>query len=137
MKHLFGIVAAGLLGACGAESPVQSAALSPDTLYCTQFGPITMRADAEKASGIFSIRQNGDMGVIVGPLSGNEWAARWYETGSAGDIEFTFTPDRAGFTARYRLDREPDKWYEGWTGRRRPDSGPAEITDGDLTLYCL
>ena len=140
MRRLLSLPIVGILAACTTlQSPPQTAdeLRSPDQVYCTQFGPMAIRMDEEKASGIFSIRQNGDMGVMVGPLSGNNWTARWYEIKSSGDIEIEFSKNRERFSARYRLDKDPDKWYEGWVGVLRPDWKAAKIEDGEMTLICL
>ena len=105
--------------------------------YCTQYGPFFIRFDPDKAAGVFTIHNNGDLGSIVGRLDGLTLDGEWIEVDSRGEIRLEFTSDWSRFEARYNVAGNPETWHGNWTGILRPADAPATIEVNETEYRCI
>lgn len=90
--------------------------------YCTEIGRFDLLFDADEIAGAYMLKHKNALGGIWGKLEGNIMTGRWIDADGTGDIIITFSDNFAFFTADYRGDDEPDKWYrDSWHGSLRPD----------------
>ncbi|MGX1928224.1 SMP-30/gluconolactonase/LRE family protein [Flagellimonas sp. 2504JD4-2] len=90
--------------------------------YCTEIGRFDLLFDDDEIAGAYYLKPKNALGGIWGKLKGNVMTGRWHDADGEGDIILTFNEDFSFFTADYRADDEPEKWYkDSWHGALRPD----------------
>ncbi|WP_420603345.1 SMP-30/gluconolactonase/LRE family protein [Flagellimonas sp.] len=90
--------------------------------YCTEIGRFDLAFDDDEVAGAYYLKHKNALGSIWGRLTDNAMTGRWHDADGEGDIIITFTNDFSFFTADYRADDEPDKWYKDtWHGALRPN----------------
>ena len=94
--------------------------------YCTEIGRFDLLIDADEVAGAYLLIHKNALGGVWGRLKGNVMTGRWHDADGKGDIVITFENDFSYFTADYRSDSEPEKWYrDSWHGAQRPDDAPS------------
>ncbi|TMU54924.1 hypothetical protein [Flagellimonas algicola] len=92
--------------------------------YCTEIGRFDLLFDNDEIAGAYYLIPKYALGGIWGKLSGKVMTGRWQDADGEGDIIITFNEDFSFFTADYRGDDEPEKWYkDSWHGSLRPNNG--------------
>ncbi|WP_136467841.1 SMP-30/gluconolactonase/LRE family protein [Flagellimonas onchidii] len=90
--------------------------------YCTEIGRFDLLFDEDEVAGAYYLKPKNALGSVWGKLNGNVMTGRWHDADGAGDIVITFNDDFSFFTADYRADDEPEKWYkDSWHGSLRPN----------------
>ena len=91
--------------------------------YCTEIGRFDLLIDKDEVAGAYYLKHKNALGGVWGRLTDHVMKGRWHDADGKGDIIITFNDDFSFFTADYRSDDEPDKWYkDSWHGALRPDS---------------
>jgi len=80
--------------------------------YCTEIGVFDLVFDDNDIAGAYSLNHKNILGAIWGSLVKDQMEGRWMDSDSSGDVIITFQNNRSWFTADYRNDDEPDKWYK-------------------------
>ncbi len=90
--------------------------------YCTEIGRFDLLFDEDEVAGAYYLKPKNALGGVWGKLNGHVMTGRWHDADGAGDIVITFNDDFSFFTADYRADDEPEKWYkDSWHGSLRPN----------------
>ena len=90
--------------------------------YCTEIGRFDLLFDADEVAGAYLLIHKKTLGGVWGKLKGKVMTGRWHDPDGEGDIILTFNDDFSFFTADYRSDDEPEKWYkDSWHGSLRPN----------------
>ncbi|WP_420321078.1 SMP-30/gluconolactonase/LRE family protein [Flagellimonas sp.] len=90
--------------------------------YCTEIGRFDLLFDDDELAGAYYLKHKSVLGSVWGKLKNKVMTGRWQDSDGEGDIVITFTDDFSFFTADYRADDEPDKWYKDtWHGALRPN----------------
>ncbi|MEX0313470.1 MAG: SMP-30/gluconolactonase/LRE family protein [Allomuricauda sp.] len=99
--------------------------------YCTEIGRFDLLFDDDEIAGAYYLKPKNALGGIWGKLKGNVMTGRWHDADGKGDITLTFNEDFSFFTADYRADDEPEKWYkDSWHGALKLDvSSTFEFND--------
>nr|WP_299343475.1 hypothetical protein [Allomuricauda sp.] len=93
--------------------------------YCTEIGRFDLLIDEDEVAGSYYLINKKALGGVWGRLNGNIMKGRWHDADGKGDITITFTDDFSFFTADYRSDDEPEKWYrDSWHGTLRTSAEP-------------
>lgn len=92
--------------------------------YCTEIGRFDLIFDDDEIAGAYYLKPKNALGGIWGKLKDTVMTGRWNDGDGKGDIIITFHDDFSFFTADYRADDAPEKWYkDSWHGALRPDAG--------------
>jgi len=99
--------------------------------YCTEIGRFDLLIDNDEVAGSYLLIHKNALGGIWGRLNGNVMKGRWHDADGKGDIIITFERDFSFFTADYRSDAEPHKWYkDSWHGTLRPNANTSFKSNG-------
>ncbi|UII81423.1 hypothetical protein [Flagellimonas sp. CMM7] len=91
--------------------------------YCTEIGRFDLLIDNDEVAGSYLLIHKNALGGVWGRLKDTIMTGRWHDADGKGDIIMTFSKDFSFFTADYRSDDEPEKWYKNsWHGAIRPNS---------------
>lgn len=91
--------------------------------YCTEIGRFDLLIDENEVAGSYYLIHKKALGGVWGRLNGTTMEGRWHDADGKGDITLTFSEDFSFFTANYRSDDEPEKWYrDSWHGTLRISS---------------
>ncbi|MDC6366354.1 MULTISPECIES: hypothetical protein [Flavobacteriaceae] len=91
--------------------------------YCTEIGRFDLLIDNDEVAGSYYLIHKNALGGVWGILTDHVMKGRWHDADGKGDIIITFNDDFSFFTADYRNDDEPEKWYKNsWHGALRPNS---------------
>ncbi|MGW9684745.1 SMP-30/gluconolactonase/LRE family protein [Flagellimonas sp. 2504JD1-5] len=91
--------------------------------YCTEIGRFDLVFDDNEVAGAYYLKHKNTLGSVWGKLENKVMTGRWHDPDGEGDIIITFTDDFSFFTADYRADDEPEKWYKDtWHGALRPNN---------------
>ncbi|UJH68928.1 hypothetical protein [Allomuricauda sp. SCSIO 65647] len=104
--------------------------------YCTEIGRFDLLIDNDEVAGAYYLIHKNALGGVWGRLKGNVMTGRWHDADGKGDIIITFESDFSFFTADYRSDDEPEKWYkDSWHGSLRPNKA-SQFTAKGKTFKC-
>lgn len=104
--------------------------------YCTEIGRFDLLIDNDEVAGSYLLIHKNALGGVWGRLKGNVMTGRWHDADGKGDIIITFTDDFSFFTANYRSDDNPEKWYkDSWHGSLRP-TDESSFQFNDKTYRC-
>ncbi len=104
--------------------------------YCTEIGRFDLLIDNDEVAGSYLLIHKNALGGVWGRLKGNVMTGRWHDADGKGDIIITFTDDFSFFTANYRSDDNPEKWYkDSWHGALRPNEN-ASFEFNNKTYTC-
>lgn len=99
--------------------------------YCTEIGRFDLLIDEDEVAGAYLLIHKNALGGVWGRLKGNVMTGRWHDADGKGDIVITFKNDFSFFTADYRSDDEPEKWYkDSWHGALRNSDADSFEADG-------
>lgn len=105
--------------------------------YCTEIGRFDMLIDNDEVAGAYYLIHKNALGGVWGKLSGNVMKGRWHDADGKGEIIITFSDDFSFFTADYRSDDEPEKWYkDSWHGSLRPNKNASSFESNSKTYRC-
>ncbi|WP_181899483.1 hypothetical protein [Flagellimonas nanhaiensis] len=91
--------------------------------YCTEIGRFDLLIDKDEVAGAYYLSHKNALGGVWGRLTDHVMKGTWHDADGKGDIIITFTNDFSFFTADYRSDDEPEKWYkDSWHGALRTTS---------------
>ncbi|MBO0320847.1 hypothetical protein J0X14_00950 [Muricauda sp. CAU 1633] len=117
-----------------AQSEEQNTVMSKN--YCTEIGRFDLLIDKDEVAGAYYLIHKKALGGVWGRLKDQVMTGRWHDADGKGDIVITFNQDFSFFTADYRSDDEPEKWYkDSWHGSLRPDTS-ASFDVKDKTYRC-
>ncbi|NAY91520.1 hypothetical protein GTQ34_06290 [Muricauda sp. JGD-17] len=99
--------------------------------YCTEIGRFDLLIDNDEVAGAYYLAHKNALGGVWGRLEGKTMRGRWHDADGKGDIIITFNEDFSFFTADYRSEDEPEKWYkDSWHGSLRPNDSTTFDFDG-------
>lgn len=104
--------------------------------YCTQHGPVILRADEDEVAGIFHIVRTGELGSFVAKRNDRSAFGEWVEADGRGRIELSFSDDWTRLALAYNVSTEPEVWYRDWAGVRASDPAQASFVNEARTYHC-
>lgn len=96
-------------------------------VYDTEFGRFDLWILGDQLTGSYEIAPKSIIGSMWATLDGSTATGRWTDPDGSGDIVLVFEDGFRKFSADYRSDDNPDKWYrDQWHGDLRTADGSDE-----------